>query len=209
MLFVVDGNSGAVVYRTTLSTTGPVMHPWPPEETVARAAAETGLDPADLLTWTPPNAETARALVVLPLDSLVAILEGGQVVEVGPAPADPELWLHLSITGGDGDTPPGVLNDGVDALAVAAALRVGPGGSDPVVPVDEAWRITVRTDTGAVYDVVRVGLVEGLANVSYTTSGATAVCQVLESDFLPLAVAGSTYRVRLAAPVVFKIYREL
>lgn len=209
MLCVVNRNTGAVVHRTALSASGPVMHLPSVPETIARVVAETGLNPADLLTWTPPDVDTARALAALPPESLAATLEGGQVVEVGPAPTGPEIWLHLAITGGDGDTPPGVKNDGVDALAVAATLRVGPGGSDPVVPVDEAWRITIRTDTGAVYDVVRVGLVEGLANVSYTTSGATAVCQVLESDFLPVAVAGTTYRVRLAAPVVFKIYREL
>jgi hypothetical protein len=131
------------------------------------------------------------------------------VVEVSPAPADPEVWLHLAVTGGDGDTPPGVLNDGVDALTVTAAIRSGSGQADPVVPLEGAWRITIRDDVGAVYDVVKVTLTAGESSVAYTTSGRTAVCQVLESDFLPVEVSGVTYRVRLAAPVAFKVYREL
>lgn len=209
MLCVVNRNTGAVVHRTALSTSGPVMNMPPVPETIARVVAETGLNPADLLTWAPPDVETARALAALPPESLAATLEGGQVVEVGPAPTGPEIWLHLAITGGDSDTPPGVLNDGVDSLTVTAAIRAGSNPADPVVPLDGAWRITIRDDVGAVYDVVKVTLTAGESSVAYTTNGRTAVCQVLASDFLPVEVAGVTYRVRLAESAAFKVYREL
>lgn len=132
----------------------------------------------------------------------------GQVVGMEVV-TEPAVYLHLGISGGDGDTPPGIVNDGVAAIQVDIALRASADPGSPVLPVSGDWRVTIRDDTGAIYDVVRLTITNGQAQVSYTSNQRPAVCQVLERDFYPVTVGGVSYQVRLAGSAEFKVYRVL
>ncbi len=141
---------------------------------------------------------------------LTATIEDGQVTAVTAAPPK-EVWLHVAITGGDGDDPPGILNDGTDALSITATLRATVDPASPVIPVSGTWRVTVRDDTGAIYDVVKVQMNAGVVSASYTTTSRPAVCELREQDFTPVPdpAGGEPYTVRLAGQAAWKVYREL
>lgn len=146
-----------------------------------------------------------------PLNELTGHIEGGVVtgMELIPTAQAPAVYLHLGIGGGDGDDPPGIVNDGQQALLVDVALRAGPDPGSPVLPVSGDWRVTIRDDTGAIYDVVRLTITAGQAQVSYTSNQRPAVCQILERDFIPVQAGGVIYQVRLVGRPVFKVYRVL
>lgn len=143
------------------------------------------------------------------LHQVRAAIEDGQVTAITSATQAPAVYLHLGIGGGDGDDPPGIVNDGQQALLVDVALRAGPDLGSPVLPVSGDWRVTIRDDTGAIYDVVRLTITAGQAQVSYTSNQRPAVCQILERDFIPVQAGGVTYQVRLVGRPVFKVYRVL
>lgn len=205
MLLIIRKSDAQVLARLTA---------WPDEsQATERAIAATArnhdLEPADLVAHYVSDPELVARLDQAELEEIAVTLDDqGAVASLSVSPT-PTLWLHVALSGGDGDTPPGIKNDGTDALSVSVALRSGQDPSSPVVPVTGAWRITIRDDTGAIYDVVRITLTDGQANFSYTTTGRTGLCRLDERDLAPLTAGEATYRLRLARPVEFKVYREL
>jgi len=182
-------------------------------EAEARAIAATarnhGLEPADLVPHHVSDPDLAARLDQAELEEIAPTLDDqGAVTSLDVSPT-PTLWLHVSLSGGDGDTPPGIKNDGTDTLTVNVALRAGPEPEAPLVPASGSFRVTVRDDTGAVYDVVKVSLASGQASFAYTTGGRPGLCRLEERDLAPLTAGDTTYRLRLAQPVEFKVYREL
>jgi hypothetical protein len=137
-------------------------------------------------------------------------LSGDEPAAVPPEPPS-EVWLHLSVAGGDGEDPPGAPTDGSAPLSVSAALRATQDPASAILAgVNRSYRITVRDDQGAVYDVRKITLASGeMAAVNYFGTGEPGVCEVLESDFDQVESGGTTYTVRLAQPVRFKFFGTL
>ncbi len=187
---------------------------WPDEPQAAtRAIAATarnhGLEGAELVAHYVSDPELAASLDRAELEEIAPTLDDqGQVTSLALSPA-PTLWLHVALSGGDGEVPPGIKNDGQDALKVSVALRAGPQADAQLVSADGAFRVTVRDDTGAIYDVVKISLSGGQTSFSYTTDGRPGLCRLDERDLAPISAGEATYRLRLANPVEFKVYREL
>ncbi len=187
---------------------------WPDEPQAAqRALAATarnhGLNSDELTAHYVSDPELAARLDQAELGEITATLDDqGAVSSLNVSPT-PTLWLHVSLSGGDGDSPPGIKNDGTDALTVSVALRAGPEADAQLVPASGAFRVTVRDDSGAIYDVVKISLSNGQGSFSYTTDGRPGVCRLEEGDLAPISAGGTTYRLRLAQPVEFKVYREV
>lgn len=179
---------------------------WPSEAQARQDAAASGVD----LTGSDHYEIEADGLAAqLTGGQKVVTIEGGQVASVEPAPGLPEVYLHFGITGGDGMDPPGIINDGADALTVDISLRGGPGAADPVIPVSGIWRVAVRDEGGDIYDVVKVAVAGGQATVSYTSSQRPAICKLEQRDLDTVESGGVTYRVVLAGDTAFRVYREL
>lgn len=133
--------------------------------------------------------------------------EDGRFLVFEKAPAD--VFAHISITGGDGLTPPGICNDGVNALDISLAIRSGPMPDSPLLPISGTWRILIRSKDGPIYDIVSIQVTDGLGEARYTTTLPPCECTISEDDFDQLEYGGASYRVRLASPVAIKVYRTL
>ena len=212
MKIAFDMATGAAVYRTALveryKPAGIELFFPADGNVLAAAASETGANPDDLAIWAAPDLATARQFASLALDQIQATMENGVVTAVQEV-TPPTTYLHVTVSGGDGDVPPGIRNDGQDSLQVNVALRAGEDPASAVVPLDGAWRIIVRDDTGAIYDVVKVQLTAGQASIAYTSDQRPAACRLLESDFISVEYAGQEYQVRLVGDTNFKVFREL
>ena len=205
MLLIIRKRDARVLARLTA---------WPDEDqATARAlqvtACNYGLEPEDLAAHHVADPDLAARLDQAPLEDIRISLDDQARVASLSVSSPPILWLHVSLSGGDSEVPPGIKNDGQDALTVGVALRSGPESDAQIVPASGAWRITLRDDTGAVYDVVKVTLTGGRASFSYTTDGRPGLCRLDERDLAPITAGDTTYRLRLARPVEFKVYREV
>jgi hypothetical protein len=205
MLLIIRKSDAQVLARLTA---------WPDEpQATERAIAATArnhdLEPAELVAHYVSDPALATELDQAGLEEIAVTLDDqGAVTGLSVQPT-PTLWLHVSLSGGDGDTPPGIKNDGADALTVNVALRAGPEPDAQLVPANGGFRVSVRDDSGAIYDVVKVSLSDGQGSFSYTTDGRPGVCRLEEGDLAPITAGDTTYRLRLANPVEFKVYREL
>jgi len=127
-------------------------------------------------------------------------------------PFEPNIYLHLSVTGGDGKEPIGVLNDGTDSINVTCTFRKT---SDPVSDILTAItglsrRVTVRKDTGECYDIFSITFVDGISSFAYKTTLDPAICEIKESDFLPVDSGYEVpYIINLIGDNTFKVYRSL
>ncbi len=153
-----------------------------------------------------------------PATGLMATLAEGAVTAVA-AIIEPTVWLHHSLSGGDGATVPGIPLDGSQALSVSVELRLGQDAASDLIPETPAvagpWRITLRDQAGAVYDVVRATVdSQGRGDFAYTppTGGRAARCHLSQADLTTVTIGGQEYKVRLANPAVpevghFVVYR--
>jgi len=133
----------------------------------------------------------------------------------GSAFIDPELtpnylYIHLAMTG-DGRTPVGIKNNGVDSLAVTATFRQTSNPASPAISSihDVSWRVTIRDTNNNIYDIVDVNFIQGVAAFNYTTNNNANICQILESDFEVIEFGGQTYTLKLIGDSTFKVYRDL
>ena len=132
-------------------------------------------------------------------------------VFVPPEPVvENNLYIHLELVG-DGRTPVGIKNDGVDILSVTATFRQT---MDPLSTViasvtDMSWRITIRDINNNIYDIVDVTFTDGVASFDYTTDNKANVCQISESDFEEITVGETTYTLKIVGDNTFKVYRAL
>ena len=187
------------------------------ENVAADLTAQTGetVVAADLTAYRAEDSE-AKALFALPASQRTATFDGeGNVTSVQAAAETPRLYVHVDLSGGS-TSPSSTLylkNDGVDALTVAAELRDGPelatsaavtqiGGQD----VTDVWALElVNAETGVIADTPLVQMTAGVINVSYKTTIAPCMVRLDDSRFEMIG----PYKVVLAAPVEFKIVREL
>ena len=120
------------------------------------------------------------------------------------------LFLHITLTGGDGIDPIGMINDGVDAISISAAFR---GTEDPtsniLTMISGMWRVVIRDSDRLVYDIIGVDFTEGVSTFQYKTTGKPAICKLKEADLnaIPIVIGETVYKIVLANPVEFKVYR--
>lgn len=162
-----------------------------------------------------------------------AVLDGYVVLSIEAKPAVPTYYLHIKISGGDGEyNPIGLLNnDGASAegiLAIAISLRNGPLVDDPVlsnvgsVGSPAMFRIAVRDDIGQELPLGgRVKLVEGLASFNVTTTMGPTNAWLKQEDYdeLPygadvfglklVLVNGSDEVLSVGEDIALKVFRDL
>lgn len=83
-------------------------------------------------------------------------------------PPSYEIWYHLDVTGGDGKTPVGILNDGVQSVTVTVTARESADPASNIRPINDTFRMEIRTQDGYVYDVVLFNFVNGVGSITYT-----------------------------------------
>jgi hypothetical protein len=142
-------------------------------------------------------------------------------IVIAPAFAPPiPLYVHVSITGGDGDTPPGVVLGSGELLTINAAVRAT---ADPASSLIEAlnsdWRITIRNESGGAPDVVQVKMLGGQVvkrgddtpGIEYDPPEVLGTYSISEKDFMVVSMGGQRYEFKLADPSTaqFKVYRVL
>lgn len=159
----------------------------------------------DPLVWV----TTDESIGELDQNSISATFENGQVVGVNVVPPPGNIFLHVALSGGDGDPDVlGVNLDGSNPIHVVATLREGSDSASPVVDaVSGTWRVHLRDLAGGIYDIVQVTMTAGVAELDYTPAAnlRPALVHMEEADLI--RVEG--YNVRLANPVEMKIYRTL
>jgi len=120
-----------------------------------------------------------------------------------------EIFLHVTLTDGDGLKPIGIVNDGASKIHIVATLRKTSDSNSDVIPLSGKWRIPIRDDQGRIYDMILVNLVDGVAEFDYTTTHRPAVCKVDENDFETIEISGVKYKVKIVGDNNFKVYRTL
>ena len=160
---------------------------------------------ADPLVWVTND----EAIGELDQTTLAAIFENGQAVGVNVMDPPGDIFLHITLSGGDGDPDVlGVNLDGSNPIHVVGTLREGSDSASPVVEaVSGTWRVQLRDQAGGIYDIVQVTMTAGVAEMDYTpaTNLRPALVHMEEADLT--RVEG--YNVRLANPVEMKVYRTL
>lgn len=205
----VNGNApGWLIHRSPLAM--PVQNrPHPPEDKIlTQAASNFGVGAGNLAAyWIVSDSEAQTIAEAAGVD---VSFDGTEISSVSATVPPSEVWLHVSIAGGDGEDIPGANLDDSNPLEISMVLRQTQDPASAVIQVNRSYRITVRDTDGVIYDVRRVVLVDGeVGPVDYSGNSHAAVCEVLESDFEPVTVGATTYKVRLAQPVKFKFYQNL
>ena len=118
-----------------------------------------------------------------------------------------EVFLHISLTDGDGLKPIGITNDGVSKIHVT--LRQTSDPKSDVILLSGKWRIPIRDDRGHIYDMILVNLVDGVTEFDYTITHRPAICKIDENDFEIIEISGVKYKVRIVGDNIFKVYRAL
>jgi hypothetical protein len=141
--------------------------------------------------------------------------DGAEFFPPKPEPKiqEPELYLLLSATGGDGLDPIGLPKDGTSPLKITGELKDPLG--NPVNAVDgSAWRVSIRSASGEIRDVVRVVFAGNQISMAYVPENSMlcGIYNVDEKDFAQVPDgSGGFCKIRLHPqnPFTFKIYRDL
>jgi len=117
------------------------------------------------------------------------------------------VYLHPVITGGDGKTPIGITNDGVDSLTITMTFRQT---ADPASAVVTALtgverNIMLRDSDGNEYDVIKVGAVDGVVTIPYTTDSRAGSVRIARQD---VEVQTPVGMIRLVNEPEFLVYRD-
>ena len=144
-----------------------------------------------------------------------ATIENGEVVSVAASPV-PVLLCDITVSGGDGNTPPGIINNDTDSIEAHIKLTdpegnliplVDPETKEPLPETERTWRVTSRDQDGNIHDVVEVVLnPDGQVVVDYTTDRPPARCHMDDRDLGLETVMG--YQVKLARPVNWVVKRK-
>jgi hypothetical protein len=122
---------------------------------------------------------------------------------------DAEIFLHVTLTDGDGKKPIGIQNNGTDSLNVSATFRTGDEQTDPIIDViNQEWRVTIREPKSRIYDIVNIEFINGILNFHYTTTNKPANCIINEDDFEIVSLNEVRYKMTLIGDTNFKVYRD-
>lgn len=120
------------------------------------------------------------------------------------------LFAHINVTGGDGNTPIGIVNDGVDSFSINVAIREGEEPDSAIVTsfTNMNYRVKIREDSGSIYDIINVNFVDGVSTFNYSTTNKASVCLVQEDDLIPINIGSVEYKIGLVGNTEFIIYRN-
>jgi hypothetical protein len=142
-------------------------------------------------------------------EGYVAHWNGRWTVVKGAAEIIDRVYLHISMAGGDGMIPVGIVNNSTDTIQFTATLRASKDPASEVVPYSKEWRIVVRDTEGKAYDVLKVAMAEGVINLAYNTMNPPAVCNIDPSDMTDLVeLEGIQYALEILGDAEFKVYRD-
>ena len=102
--------------------------------------------------------------------------------------SEPPIIVYLHFVSNKGK----LLNDGIDALTVTITLY---DTKKVVIPINRQVRIVLREDNGALYDLVWVDLVAGMATFNYSTIGRPAIVHIAQSDNYVDTIGSQDYKV--------------
>ena len=117
---------------------------------------------------------------------------------------EPAFYAHVALS-------KHVLSIDNDSLTFSAALRLGPAADALLLPMTTAWPIMIRQKNGLAFDNIMIAFIDGQCAYTYTYKDGLPLGEwyIDEQDFSLVEYEGQTYRVKLAAPVHFTIYRML
>ncbi len=122
------------------------------------------------------------------------------------------IYMHITISGGDEKVPPGIENNGTDTLIFDCKFRTGESQESDVITdiTGVNFRTPIRDDSGKIYDLRSIPIVNGAVKFEYKTSKGTGIFHIDESDFTHEVNLGDTnYSIRLANEIIFKVYDKV
>jgi hypothetical protein len=130
-----------------------------------------------------------------------------------PAPAPNYLYIIGTVSGGDGMSPVGILNDGSTSATIALIVSSSPS-APTAVALSGTWRIPIRDSSGNIRDIILMTITNGVASLTYSMGSTAAPAMpgnlsILESDFGPVVVSGVTYTLKLVNPLNLIVYRSI
>lgn len=152
------------------------------------------------------NYTTVDITGITPVPGIGWIYSNGGFAAPSPVPQY-NLYLSAVLTGGDGLSPLGVVNNGTSSISVALTISLTSGGT--AAPLTGTWRVPIRDQNNNIYDIVLVNLVNGQATLAYTTTLLPAHCSVNQNDFSVVTIGSTNYTVQLVTPITFIVYRAL
>ena len=133
------------------------------------------------------------------------------------------LYVHVTMSGGDGEDPIGIQNDGTDTCNIHVEIRDGedPSNSNIVTSISDVWRVNLRKwDNHEVMDIIKIQITNGVADFTYHTTP-NAICGVYYVDqadiYETFDVGGQLYSFNLVEQTYagtdcnwpcFKVYRD-
>jgi hypothetical protein len=122
-----------------------------------------------------------------------------------------DIYLHVTLTDGDGKDPIGIQNDGIDTMNVFATFRQTEDPLSSIITTidNQEWRVTIKDiTTNSIYDIVNIIFIEGVLNINYTTTNIPAICVILEDDFEIITISEQQYKINLVGNTKFKVFRQ-
>lgn len=138
-------------------------------------------------------------------DSFNALVYCDNIANYTPA-ISPAIYIHCTMT-------KALLcsNDPEDSIPFIASIRSGPLETDSLIPISATWPIMLRQKNGLAMDNILIAFVDGAFAGDYTYNQAQPLGEwyLDEQDFATVTMGETPYRVKLADPVRFTIYRTL
>jgi len=144
---------------------------------------------------------------------IAAAIEDGAVVSVQVA-ATPTIYAHVSLSGGDGEDPPGVEAD--NALSfVKVSVKLSQSATDPDAGLpggilfSGTYRIALRYDDaiGSYYGTQQIDIVDNVWDGVFRGTGRGGTILVKQEDMGPVEVAGvGEVKVILVGDLKMKIF---
>jgi hypothetical protein len=102
------------------------------------------------------------------------------------------------------------VDDQTACLDWAAHLKASADPAAPDLPISMGWIIKLRHENGIDLDMLDIYFHAGACEYSYRYRAGMPLgdWHVRDADFGPVPVGNQTYRVQLAQPVVFTLYRQ-
>lgn len=120
------------------------------------------------------------------------------------APAQ-SIYVHVQMSALQIDA-----DDPTAQIDFTAQFRATENAADPVLPVSAGWLIKLRHESGQT-DLFQIAFENGCCAYQYHYRAGLPLGDwyLSEADFGTVEVAGQTYKVKLANPVRFALYRRL
>ena len=91
-----------------------------------------------------------------------------------------DVNFNVSITGGDGKSPPGISNNGIDFVTVTIALTLLDGKPAPLQ--NGKHRVTIHDSSGTEYDIISIDFLDGKVSFNYTSDMRPATISIDVND---------------------------